>query len=411
MNFKGKKLRYLLFIVWGGGLGLIFLSSISLANIFQKEDQKESVLRRLRGPFSDTFLSTGNAVAQIDVASTSYELSYTLDDELESYIRSDIKRYRPDYVSVVVLDNDSGAILAAIDYDRHKKSFGRSLTFSSTHPGASLFKIVTAAELLENSDMEVESKVLFTGKTTTLYRNQLKQVPVERRWVRKHNMKQAFALSNNVYFGKAATNKIYPSSIIKTSSKLGFYQDLMEELDIGKSVVMIPQNKYELAELSSGFNDETMISPIHAALLAQAVANGGSWNTPYLISQVKEQSKAVWTHDGKASDHQALSKKTAEDLSSMMEYTIKHGTARGAFRKMSRYFDRTIKVGGKTGTITGGLPYGKHDWFVAYAKPQDEGKGKGISVSVMIVNKKKWYVKSASLAQEIINYYRKKYFL
>ena len=64
----------------------------------------------------------------------------------------------------------------------------------------------------------------------------------------------------------------------------------------------------------------------------------------------------------------------------------------------------SLNIGGKTGTITGGLPYGKRDWFVSYAIPKNNFD-KGISLCVMIVNVKKWYIKSPVLAKNIIEYY------
>jgi len=66
---------------------------------------------------------------------------------------------------------------------------------------------------------------------------------------------------------------------------------------------------------------------------------------------------------------------------------------------------KNIDVAGKTGSITGGIPFGKRDWFVSYAKPNDKTGDNGISVCVMIVNVKKWYIKSTYLAKKIIQYY------
>ena len=100
-----------------------------------------------------------------------------------------------------------------------------------------------------------------------------------------------------------------------------------------------------------------------------------------------------------------ISKTANEDLKEMMELTTKAGTARGAFRPWKLKRIPNIEIGGKTGSITGGLPYGKRDWFVSYAIPSDKKDDKGISVCVMIVNVKKWYIKSTYLAKNIIEHY------
>ena len=64
---------------------------------------------------------------------------------------------------------------------------------------------------------------------------------------------------------------------------------------------------------------------------------------------------------------------------------------------------KNIEVAGKTGSITGGVPYGKRDWFVSFAKRKGQEEDSGISVCIMIVNVKKWYVKSTFLAKKIID--------
>lgn len=87
--------------------------------------------------------------------------------------------------------------------------------------------------------------------------------------------------------------------------------------------------------------------------------------------------------------------------------TIDGGTAKRSFRKMRSGYRDVLEIGGKTGSITGGTPYGKRDWFAAYAIPREKIKGKGISISVMNVNVKRWHVKSSMLAKNIIEYYYK----
>lgn len=94
----------------------------------------------------------------------------------------------------------------------------------------------------------------------------------------------------------------------------------------------------------------------------------------------------------------------------MMETTVRRGTARSVYRGLRRKFRDEITVGGKTGSLTGGLPYGKRDWITLYAAPRDGSLGKGISVAIMNINVKKWYVKSTFLAKKIINYYYQEVF-
>jgi peptidoglycan glycosyltransferase len=148
-----------------------------------------------------------------------------------------------------------------------------------------------------------------------------------------------------------------------------------------------------------------MISPFHGAVMASIVGNNGYLKRPSLLSEVKEveSGKTVWKPQYQI--ERVLSEDSAEEMKELMTYTVKRGTARSAFSRMKWKWRKSLEIGGKTGTITGGVPYGKRDWFVSYAKPIDSEVDSGISVSVMIVNKEKWYVKSAYLANLFIQYY------
>ena len=66
---------------------------------------------------------------------------------------------------------------------------------------------------------------------------------------------------------------------------------------------------------------------------------------------------------------------------------------------------KKLSIGAKTGSITGGFPEGKREWVTAFATPKDERKGKGISIAVVNILNKKWYVRSSYIAKKVIEYY------
>lgn len=339
---------------------------------------------------------------ELEFDDESYQIVYTLDNAFTQFIEKLVKRYSPDHASVVVMDNNSGAIISAVDYSRKQNDQNYNLTFSSTHPAASVFKIVTAAELLE-SGVEKDTVFNYRGKSTTLYKYQLKNKITK--WSRYQNLKKAFAISNNVIFGKAAINNIEPTSLFQTAVDFGFNAPVMKDVKLPNATFRFPKSDYNLAELSSGFNKQTLISPIHAAMFSSIISNDGIRKNPYLIEKVMKNNEIFWsTHQ---EDTKVLDKHVAKGLQEMMNYTVQKGTARSAFRRFKRRWQDKLIVGGKTGSITGGIPFGKRDWFTAYAMPKN-GNDRGISICVMLVNKKKWRVKSTVLSSMIIEHYYKK---
>lgn len=335
----------------------------------------------------------------INVNNFDLAIDYTENEKLTKYVKKILRRYRSDYASVVVIDNKTSKIITAVDYTRSTKKFGLGLSLASTHPAASVYKIVTAASLFETDRVDEKTKFSYNGKSTTLYKYQLKNR--RNRWTRSIDFKRAFALSNNVIFGKAAHKYLDHNELREMSERFGFYQnDLVPLLPMGTSKILEGESDFELAELASGFNKRTLITPYHGAVMASIIANDGVLQTPNYIERIyhKEFEHEVWKAPSIFS--RVMSKESAESLQHLMEFTVDRGTARSAFR---RWRHKDVLIGGKTGSLTGGEPYGKRDWFVSYSRGKDGEKG--ISVSIMITNVKKWYIKSTYFAKMIYDYY------
>lgn len=341
---------------------------------------------------------------QIDYDSSRYNVNYTFNEELEDYIKKQLSLYRPDYTSVVVMDNETGHILAAVDYSRKQKVFGRDLAFTNTHPAASIFKVITAADLLENTHVRTDSEFHFTGRSTTLYKHQLTQPNSRHRWIRTINFKKAFAASNNVIFGRVAIENLTPVGLKKMSEKFGFNKKLVEGVNLSPSVFNLAKDQYNLAEYSSGLNRQTLMSPVHGAVIGSIIANGGILRYPVVIKSLEGHDDQKVIYPPLKKDEVVLTPATAEEMKELFSATITNGTARSSFRR-SKYLLEKLEIGGKTGSLTGGEPFGKRDWFVSYAKSIEDKSDKGISISVMIVNQKKWYIKSPLLAKNIMEYY------
>lgn len=342
-------------------------------------------------------------VEQIDYDSSRYNVRYTFNTDLEDFIKKQLALYHPDFTSVVVVDNENGHILAAVDYARQKNVYGRDLAFSPTHPAASIFKIITAADLLENTHINTSTEFHFTGRSTTLYRHQLKE-PANRRWIRSLDLERAFATSNNVIFGRTAIENLTPAGLKKMAEKFGFNKRLLDGVNLEPSIFTMAQDQYNLAELASGLNTQTLMSPVHGAVIGSVVANGGLLRSPVVIKSLEGLNDKKVIYPPIRKDELVLTPQSAEDLRMLFMATVSQGTARASFRR-SQYLIGKLEIGGKTGSITGGEPKGKRDWFVSYAKSSEDKNDKGISICVMIVNQKRWYVKSPFIAKNIMEFY------
>ena len=358
----------------------------------------------VKSSIDKSFLESKTWPQTIEINKKKSNIEYAFDSKLDAYITKLLKSYRSDYATVAVIDNETGEVLAAVGVVGKTNSIDNSLVLNSTHPSASLIKMITAAELIQNAKITKETEFEFRGKSTTLFKYQLDESK-NNRWDRAQTFEAAFAKSNNVIFGKAAIKHMNSDKLVKMAENFGYNQPFIQEFDFVQSHIGHAEDNYHLAELASGFNDETNISPIHGAMMASIVANNGIMKNPKVIARITDagSGEAVW--ENTAIEKRVLAPETAKAMQEMMAMTIDGGTARKSFGKMNTGYKNALEIGGKTGSITGGKPFGKRDWFAAYAIPRDQEQGKGISISVMNVNVKRWHVKSTMLAKSIIEYY------
>jgi penicillin-binding protein A len=393
-----KGLLFLLALAFMASGFFIYQGFSKISGITLDHQNQKSVDEEIK-QFYDSLITSNELKSNYQLSENRYQITHSISDELQNYIFRYLKRYNSDYASVVVMDNKTGAVTAIVGQDRNKKDPINFLPFSTTHPAASIFKIVAAAELLENTNVGLETTFRFPGRATTLYKYQVEQEE-SLRWRQVHSLEKAFAISNNAVFGRAAVSKIDSNSLLKTAEKMGFNHSINPRMPMSASRLDAPRDNYNLAEIASGFNRNTFISPIHATYLAQIIANNGYGMKPNIVQLVKDENDKI-LYQFKSSGQNIIEPSTAEDLQKAMELVVRRGTARGYFSYLQRK-NPSLKVGGKTGSLTGGLPYGRRDWFVMFA--QDPEIDIDLSIGVMIINKKHWYVKSTQVARDVLRY-------
>jgi len=314
-------------------------------------------------------------------------MDLTVNWDMQEYIASTVRKNKVSFASVVVMDARSGDIIALYGKDESGENCSLSL---NAYLGASLFKVVTAAAAIDYGGMSSKSKYTYNGKAHTLYKHQL--LPKKNRWTREVSLSRAFAQSNNVVFAKIGMVELGEIPILLTAMKFGFWQPPLEGFECIPSTLFIPQTQYNLAELASGFNRHTRISPVHAARMVTAVVNHGNMVKPRIVNS------------DSAGSQQAIGEDTADELRSMMGQTIRRGTVSRTFRN-SRY-DRVLKnvqLGAKSGTIDGTDPDGRRNWFVGYAV--HENTGDAITIACLIIREDYYWIEADTLSKKIIRYY------
>jgi membrane peptidoglycan carboxypeptidase len=345
------------------------------------------------GPIPETPPALGDAVLDVTLGRYVAPLEgggraiLTLDPRLQARLERSLLSWGVPWGAVVVMEPATGRVLALAAHSRVEPA-RRDLATSALAPAASIFKVVTAAALLEEG-VPAEETVCYHGGKRRLAPRVLADDP--RRDRRCVTLTSAFGHSTNAVFAKLAGRGLDAARLRETAGRFLFNAPIPFARPVEVSSAEIPEDEFGLANTAAGFG-KVRLSPLHGALLAATVANGGLLVPPVLVDAVED---AAWPAPAAAT--RVVGEDVAAELSRMMRSTVTEGTARRVFRRVAPSM-RGVAVAGKTGSLADPSPYRDHSWFIGYA-PADRPE---IAVAAVVVNERLWRVRAPSLAKEAL---------
>ena len=340
----------------------------------------------------------------LDGGLTKVDVDYTVDDAAQEAMEKLLQQYHPDYGAFVAMDAKTGRIIAMTSFSAVQPN-SENLALQATFPAASIFKIVTASAAIDTNKAQPETVVPFNGANHTLYKKNVQDTKVNR-WTRMMTMREAFARSVNVVFGKLGLFLVGPENLMTYANRYMFNKTIRADIPVDMGSAHFGANDpWGVVQAASGFTRETTMSPVQGMMMAAAVANDGVMMEPYLVDSLVDASGKVMYEATPRQASVVVEPQAAEELRSLFHETVRSGTSRKSFRQITHRsaFDE-VEFGGKTGSLTGLNPQGKCDWFVGYAR----FNGQRIAVAALTVNEKKWRVKSSMLAKLFFDRYLKK---
>ncbi len=314
------------------------------------------------------FLNLRQPVFTTQLDGEQYRVETSIDPQLQGALLSEVEKmtsrehYRSRYIGIVVMNPDTGRVISMVSFDRDNPA--RNTCVNCQFPAASIIKIVTAAAAIDGHGFSAGSPVNFTGRKHTLYRGQLKEtVP---RYTNTLSLEESFAQSVNPAFGKIGAGLLGKQEMETYAGRFGFNQDIKFDIPVEPSRLVAVDEPYQLAEIASGFNTQTTISPLHGAMIGGAVLNGGRMKAPTIVDRITGPSGRVVYERKDTPAKLVISEKASRELYQMMMATISNGTARRMFKNTNRSAVlRDLNIGGKTGSINNNP---KFDWFVGFAE-------------------------------------------
>ncbi len=343
--------------------------------------------------------------AAVDFDGRVYRVSVSLDPDLQHYLLKRMDRKNSRYIGIVAMNAKTGQLLAMAGYNRIEPDQNPCLMAS--HPAASLFKIVTAAAAVEEKGYTAGTRFKFNGFKHTLYKRQM--TDKTNRYTNTITLKDSFAQSVNPVFGKIGALYLDKQALATYGDAFVFNRAVDFELPWPTSHLAVNDDDYHRAEIASGFNRQTTLSPLHGALIVSAVVNGGTPVEPTLVDRIVDEAGYPVYRSEPRFLPPAMSPQTADVLDQLMVATVSTGTARKVFRGHSRSKVLShLKLGGKTGSIFNRAHDARFDWFVGFAT--EKGGTETIVVSVVVAHVKYIGIRAGEYARMAIEHYFKDYF-
>lgn len=299
------------------------------------------------------------------------DIRLTVDAELCTYIA---EVFPDGYNGAVALINyQTGEILAMVSMPSYEpyKAGSREVAESAylnrclqgRYAPGSVFKIVTLAAALENKTGVTQRTYICEG--SRLYGD----VAVTCAGATEHGemtLKQAFVKSCNVTFA-ALSYELGGTEMIRQSKAFGFNNNFTFQ-DVVLYESSYPEDIESIGELAwSGVGQaRVLVTPLHMAMIAGCIGNGGVMMKPVLIDQITGSTGIPRLRASGGVYARPISASTARTIGEYMQATVESGTG-------SRAAIDGYTVCGKTGSaeISDDKSVETNAWFVGYIQEQE----------------------------------------
>ena len=323
----------------------------------------------------------------------------TLDVDVQAAVQRQMRQRKVPHGGLVAVEPSTGRVLAMVS-ESHAGKRIEHYALKAEAPSASVFKLVTAAALLERTRIDPNRPVCYSGGLRSLDENDIRGNPVTDN--RCATLDRALAESINSVMARLAFYNLTREDLEETAARFGFNREIPFELPVEVSEATFVEDNLERARTAAGFWNVNL-SPLHGALIAAAFANEGVIMRPTLVDRIEKAGGEVeWSFEPEPW-LTAMSAEKAHQIAEMAEGTTSDGTAKKAFQGRKDW-PKELKVTGKTGTLSNKRPFYTFTWFVGSA-PLDNPE---IAVGALIANKPKWWIKGMHAAATAILSYHKK---
>ena len=278
-------------------------------------------------------------------------INYDIQASLERELDNAVLKYNPDQALGIVMDPNSGEILAISsrpnfspsDYQNYTvEEINRNLPIWMTYEPGSTFKIITLAASLEEKVVDLDNDtftdtggIVVEGATLHCWKHG------------GHGYEtylQVVENSCNPGFVNLGL-RLGKEKLFSYIDKFGFGEKTGVDLNGEANGIIFNVDKIgDLETATTAFGQGVSVTPIQQITAVSAAINGGTLYKPYIVKSLNEpETNSVILENKKEVVRKVISDETSQKVRYALESVVTNGTGRPAFIEGYR-------VGGKTGT-------------------------------------------------------------
>lgn len=278
-------------------------------------------------------------------------INYDIQASLERELDNAVLKYNPDQALGIVMDPNSGEILAISsrpnfspsDYQSYTvEEINRNLPIWMTYEPGSTFKIITLAASLEEKVVDLDNDtftdtggIVVEGATLHCWKHG------------GHGYEtylQVVENSCNPGFVNLGL-RLGKEKLFSYIDKFGFGKKTGVDLNGEANGIIFNVDKIgDLETATTAFGQGVSVTPIQQITAVSAAINGGTLYKPYIVKSLNEpETNSVILENKKEVVRKVISDETSQKVRYALESVVTNGTGRPAF--IDGY-----RVGGKTGT-------------------------------------------------------------
>ena len=328
----------------------------------------------------DDLIGKGTISLTLNEIKHGNNLNLTINDELQEYAYEQLDGRDG---AIVAMEPTTGQILAMVSLpdfnpetiekdwpsmmeDENSPFLARAT--QGLYPPGSTYKIVTAAGVYDNgmTTETFDDEGLFKKDDVTVYNYNKESFG-------KLDIKTAFEVSSNYVFCTLGY-EMGADAVKAEAEKFGVNKSFDFDIPVSQSQIQYKKMTDLDGALVSIGQGGLVMTPLHVAMMASAVANNGKMMKPYLVETVTTENGTVIGQTKPSVLYDSIGTACADYIEDMMIGVVEDGTGTGA--QISG-----ITVAGKTGTAENETDK-DHAWFVGYAPVENPT----ICVAVVLEN-------------------------